>query len=121
MLDGGKDKYARQIIELLHAEIFDFKRIRKTIHHVSACTRYLRNRKIDYLERDRFRKSTVCIEGATATGVSNVYKKNVVEMPTNQIKMCEYAAHFTLLTHLIEPFNHPMKTAKFSVLDSSAR
>lgn len=61
------------------------------------------------------------IEGATATRVPKMYLRRGAEVLTNDIGICESAAHRRLRPFTTERFRHSIETADFSRMENTAR
>lgn len=67
--DCVKNKYAKQMVNFLHGDIFKHNKTRDMIKEPSAYTAFVQKKAIDSLGRDGLRIMPVLIKGRVTTGV----------------------------------------------------
>lgn len=84
---GGRGEQ-KEIFDQLRAQNFDPIGMRKTLKDVLACPPFVSETDNEILQKNRIRKLPAYIKMMSATTVSDVYKRNMEEVITNEIEMC---------------------------------
>lgn len=121
LFDCGREKHAKQIVDLLHVEKFKLSEVWATQKDVPAFLLFFDKTGNKSLEKNDLRKIPVSIKRISTATVSKVHKKNFLGVHKNQIEMCANAALLQLRTHPIELFKHPTETGCVSKVKSRER
>lgn len=113
--------HTKWIAYLLHTKNFGLEGILETLKRASACFLLVCETNNERFHKSGFWKLFVPSKRKRATTVSNLYKRNVVEMLKNEIELCASAYHLQLRTHPKKRFKQSMKMACFSLLKSRTR
>lgn len=65
LYDSGRERHAKKIVALLHAETFQLNGIRETLNDVPACIRFVLETGYESLKRNGFRTLPLSFEGTS--------------------------------------------------------
>lgn len=83
LYDIGRERYARQIVDLLHTKNIELNKIQVRLKDIFACIRFVGDTSNEQLKINRIYKLSGSTECTSATVVSIVYEKKVVEILKN--------------------------------------
>lgn len=85
---GDAERYAGEVVELLHCERFDIEKNRGILKSVISCSEQVRESFSRMLENHEFLIEEVMLKESQNGGESVLYQKRVVEVLIREIEIC---------------------------------